>query len=109
MTINVLKTTILSIAAAATLAASVAATPAEARGGRNAAIIGGVAAAAIIGGAVIANSQPRYYGPTPGYVAYDGYAARYPTNCYGGYWARRPVYDRWGNQVGWSRPRFVCP
>ena len=44
-------------------------TAAEARGGRNAAIIGGVAAAAIIGGAIAANSQPRYYAPAPGYVA----------------------------------------
>jgi len=103
--------TILALVAAATVAASVfaAPAPAEARGGRNAAaIVGGVAAAAIIGGA-IANSQPRYYAPEPGYVVYDGYRRPHPTRCRGGYWARRPVYDRWGNVVGYGRARFVCP
>ena len=106
-----MKKTILAIAAAATIAAGTLAAPqqAEARNGRNAAIIGGVAAAAIIGGAIAANSAPRYYAPAPGYVAYDGYYARYPHRCHGGYWARRPVYDRWGNVRGWSRPRFICP
>lgn len=106
-----IKTAILAIAAAATIAAGTLAVPtaAEARGGRNAAIIGGVAAAAIIGGAIAANSGPRYYAPAPGYVAYDGYYQAYPTSCAGGYWARRRLYDRWGNVVGWSRPRFVCP
>ena len=42
-------------------------------------------------------------------VAYDGYSARYPNSCGGGYWARRPIYDRWGNLRGYSRPRFICP
>ncbi len=59
-------------------------------------IIGGLAAGAIIGGA-IANSGPRYYGPEPGYVVYDGYGAPYPASCDGGYWARRPLHDRYGN------------
>jgi hypothetical protein len=106
-----MKKAILAIAAAAIIIGGTLAAPqqAEARGGRNAAIIGGVAAAAIIGGAIVANSQPGYYAPAPGYVAYDGYSARYPIACGGGYWARRPVYDRWGNVRGWSRPRFVCP
>jgi hypothetical protein len=106
-----MKKAILAIAAAAIITAGTLAAPkpAEARGGRNAAIIGGVAAAAIIGGAIAANSRPSYYPPAPGYVAYDGYYARYPISCPGGYWARRPVYDRWGNVRGWSRPRFICP
>ncbi|MDO9411000.1 MAG: hypothetical protein Q7T81_00305 [Pseudolabrys sp.] len=106
-----MKKAILAITAAAIIAAGTLAAPqqAEARGGRNAAIIGGVAAAAIIGGAIAANSGPSYYGPAPGYVAYDGYYGRRPHGCGGGYWARRPVYDRWGNQRGWSRPRFICP
>ena len=97
-----IKSLVLAIAAAATIAAGTFAAPtaAEARGGRN---------AAIIGGAMAANSQPRYYAPAPGYVAYDGYYARYPVSCPGGYWARRPVYDRWGNVRGYSRPRFICP
>ena len=97
-----MRKAILAIAAAAIVVAGTFAVPhqAEARGGRNAAIIGGVAAAAIIGGAIAANSQPRYYAPAPGYVAYDGYSARYPISCPGGYWARRPVYDRWGTVRG---------
>ena len=106
-----MKKTILAIAAAAIIAAGTFAAPqqAEARGGRNATGIGGDAAAAIIGGAIAANGGPSYYAPAPGYVAYDGYRARYPHSCGGGYWARRPIYDRWGNVRGYSRPRFICP
>jgi PXPV repeat (3 copies) len=66
--------TMFKYAAAATLAGALAlaaATPSEARNGRNAAIIGGFAAGALVGAAV-ANSYygPGYYGP--GY--YDDYA-----------------------------------
>jgi hypothetical protein len=108
-----MKKTILAIAGAATIAAGSLSVPttAEARChgcGVGAGIIGGLAAGAIIGGA-IANSQPRYYAPEPGYEVYDGYRRAYPVDCRGGYWARRPLHDRWGNFVGWSRPRFVCP
>jgi hypothetical protein len=108
-----MKKAILAIAAAAVLAVGTLSAPttAEARChgcGVGAGIIGGLAAGAIIGGA-IANSGPRYYGPEPGYVVYDGYRGRYPSDCYGGYWARRPMRDGYGNVVGWSRPRFVCP
>jgi len=104
---------ILAIAAAATIAVGTLSAPttadARCRGcGVGAGILGGLAAGAIIGGA-IANSGPRYYGPEPGYVVYDGYRARYPSDCDGGYWARRRLHDRYGNFVGWSRPRFVCP
>jgi hypothetical protein len=106
-----MRKAVLAIVATAIVVAGTLATPheAEARNGRNAAIIGGVAAAAIIGGAIAANSRPSYYAPAPGYVAYDGYYGRHPNSCYGGYWARRPVYDRWGNVRGYSRPRFICP
>ncbi len=77
--------------------------------GVGAGIIGGLAAGAIIGGA-IANSQPRYYAPPPGYVVYGGYGAPNPMACPGGYWARRPVaFDAYGEPVRWSRPRFICP
>jgi hypothetical protein len=108
-----MKKAILAIAAAATLAVGMLGTPqtaeARCRGcGVGVGIIGGLAAGAIIGGA-IANSGPRYYGPQPGYVVYAGYGARYPDGCPGGYWARRPVRDGYGNVVGWSRPRFICP
>jgi hypothetical protein len=108
-----MKKAILAVAAAATLAAATMSVPAPAEArcygcGVGAGVAGGLIAGAIIGGA-IANSQPRYYAPAPGYVVYDGYGAPYPAECQGGYWARRRLYDRWGNFVGWSKPRFVCP
>jgi hypothetical protein len=108
-----MKKAILAIAAAATIAVATmsAPAPAEARCygcGVGAGVAGGLIAGAIIGGA-IANSQPRYYAPAPGYVVYDGYNHAYPAECDGGYWARRRLYDRGGNFVGWSKPRFVCP
>jgi hypothetical protein len=108
-----MKKAFVAIAAAATLAAATmsAPTPADARCygcAVGAGVAGGLIAGAVIGGA-IANSQPRYYAPAPGYVVYDGYGAPYPAECPGGYWARRRLYDRYGNFVGWSKPRFVCP
>jgi hypothetical protein len=70
---------ILAIATAATLAVGTLSVPttsdARCRGcGVGAGIAAGVIGGVIIGGA-IANSQPRYYGPAPGYVVYEGYAA----------------------------------
>ena len=59
-------------------------------------IFGGLVAGAIVGSA-IANS------------AYPAYGAPVPVGCPGGYWARRPLMDQWGNVVGYSRPRFFCP
>jgi hypothetical protein len=104
-----MKKAILAFAAAATLAASTLTTPTPAEARCTACWVGGAfVGGAIIGGA-IANSQPRYYAPGPGYVVYDGYHAPYPAGCPGGYWARKPLHDRWGNFVGWSKPRFVCP
>ena len=106
-----MKKAILAIAAAATIAAGTLTVPttADARNGRNAAAIGlGILGAAVVGGA-IANSYPRY-APEPGYVVYGGYNAPYPVDCPGGHWSRRPLFDRnTGEQVGWSRPRFICP
>ncbi len=110
-----MKTTMTAIAAAGVLALATVSTTtganADCRGcGVGLGILGGVAAGAIIGGA-IANSQPAYgtYAVAPGYAPYAGYAAPVPVGCPGGYWARRPLVDRWGNVVGYSRPRFFCP
>jgi len=110
-----MKKTILAVAASALLAtASLAPTTAEARNGGAVAagVIGGLAAGAIIGGA-IANSPayayPRAYYPVTGYEPYPVYAAPAPYGCPGGYWARRPIRDRHGYVVGWSRPRYFCP
>jgi hypothetical protein len=107
-----MKKAIFALAAAATIAASTIALPTTAdagcRGcGVGLGVAGGLVAGAIIGGA-IANSQPAY-APAPGYVIYNGYYQPYPTSCPGGYWARRPMRDGYGNVVGWSRPRFICP
>jgi hypothetical protein len=105
-----ITTTALAAAGMLALASVMAPTSADAwcRGcGLAAGIIGGVAAGAIIGGA-IANSAPGY-AVVPGYAPYPAYAAAVPVGCPGGYWARRPLIDRFGNVVGYSRPRFFCP
>jgi hypothetical protein len=108
-----MKKTLFALAAAAAIAAGTLSAPQPAEAychgcAVGAGVAGGLVAGAIIGGA-IANSQPRYYAPAPGYVVYDGYGAPYPAACPGGYWARRPLRDGYGNVVGWSRPRFICP
>jgi hypothetical protein len=107
-----------AVAAAATLAVAVAALPstasAQCRGPACAGAVGlGILGGAIIGGAIAnganAGPPPGYYAPEPGYVPYAGYGAPYPVACPGGYWARRPVVDGYGNVVGYSRPHFFCP
>ena len=111
--------TALAAAAAVALTAAIPSTAdAGCRGcGVGAGIIGGLAAGAIIGGA-IANSGPAYgapapvyggYAPVAGYEPYGEYHGAYPVGCPGGYWARRPLLDPYGNVVGYSRPRFFCP
>ena len=97
--------TLTALVAAATLAGSLAGTAtnasAQGRGFLPGLIVGG-----IVGGAIVGATQPR---AAPGYVVYPGYSAAYPVGCPGGYWARRPLVDQWGNVVGYSRPRFFCP
>jgi hypothetical protein len=111
-----MKKTLLAIAAAAVLAvAALAPTTADARCrgcGVGLGVAAGVAAGAIIGGAIAsqpAYAYPRAYYPVAGYEPYPVYAAPPAYGCPGGYWARRPVRDPYGNVVGWSRPRFFCP
>ena len=109
-----MKTAVLALATVATLAVATVTVPEPAQArcygcAVGAGVIGGLAAGAIIGSA-IANSQPRYYAPAPGYVVYSGYGAPYPVACPGGYWARKPIaFDAYGNPIRWSRPRFICP
>jgi hypothetical protein len=96
-----MKKTLTALVAAATLAGSLAATAPEAaaqgRGFLPGLIVGG-----IVGGAIVAATAPR------GYVVYPGYSA--PVNYPGCYWTRQPVYDAYGNIVGWrGRPFQVCP
>ena len=108
-----MKKSILAIAAAATIVVTTVATldTADAqRRGRNTAIGLGILGGALIGSAIIANSRPRYYGPEPGDVIYDGYERDFPYDCPGGHWARRPTaFNAYGEPVRWSRPRPVCP
>ena len=108
-----IKSAILSIAAAATVAAGLLAAPVPAEARCVGCAVGAGVLGGVIIGSAIANSQPRYYAPAPGYVAYDGYSARYPVSCPGererNFPAEPLVYDRWGNVRGYSRPRFICP
>ncbi len=111
-----MKKSILVLAAVATIAVTSVASIDSAEASRRGRAIGaGIAAgigAAIIGGAIVnspAYGYPRTYYPVAGYEPYPAYGIAAPYGCPGGYWARRPVRDRWGNVVGWSRPRFFCP
>jgi hypothetical protein len=109
---NRMKMTFTALVAAATIATATAAAPTQADArcfgcAVGAGVVGGLVAGAIIGSAV-ANSRPAYVvAPGPGYVAYPAYAAALPgPNCY---WTRMPVYDAFGNVVGWrGRPVAVC-
>jgi hypothetical protein len=107
--------TLTTLTAAATLAAALIAAPTDASAQRRwgpavgLGILGGIAAGAIIG-STIANSYGPAYVVQPGYVPYEGYYGDAPVGCPGGYWARVPRYDPYGNVIGWrSRPRYFCP
>jgi hypothetical protein len=105
-----MRKTIFAIAASALLAvATLAPSTADARC-RGCGIGLGLLGGAILGGAIAsAYAYPRVYYPVDGYEPYPVYAGAVPIGCPGGYWARRPVMDPYGNMVGYSRPRFFCP
>jgi hypothetical protein len=111
-----MKKTLLAIATSAVLAvATLAPTTADARCrgcGVGLGIAGGLVAGAIIGGAIAgsgpAYAYPRAYYPVAGYEPYS-YDMAPAYSCPGGYWARRPIRNPYGEVVGWSRPRFFCP
>jgi len=113
---NSMKKALLALAAASSIAVATVAVPttADARC-RTGCIVGIGVGAAVLGGiaATAGGPPPGYayggYAPVGGYVAYSDYYGPVPVGCPGGYWARRPLYDQWGNQVGWSRPKFFCP
>jgi hypothetical protein len=95
---------------AGTLAASATSADAQYRRGWG---VGPAVGLGILGGVIvgsaIANSYGRQYVVEPGWEPYAAYRVRGPVGCPGGYWARRPVVDGYGNMVGYSRPRFFCP
>lgn len=73
------------------------------RGGGGAAI-GGFVAGALLGGALA--SQPRYYGPGPGYAYGPGYGGSEVQYCL----SRFKSYDpRSGTYLGYDGYRHPCP
>ena len=89
-----MKKTFAAFVAVATIAGSLAATPASAQRGVAAGLVGGLIGGAIIGGA-IASSRPAYAAPAPVYV--DDYPA-----C-------RMVRERFWDGYGWRYRRVeVC-
>ena len=89
---SIFKKTLVTAVTAAVLAASLAATPASAANGRNAAFFGGLVGGLAIGALAAGAYQGGYYDP--------GYGG----DCY---FDRRPVYNHWGDMVGYRRVR-VC-
>jgi len=110
-----MKKTLAAIAAVALVAAAslTTSTDANAQWRRGWGWGPGAFVAGVVGGAVIGSMIARSYGPQyvvePGWEPYPVYRVRGPVGCPGGYWARRPLVDPYGNVVGWSKPRFFCP
>ena len=108
-----MKKAVFAIAVVSVLAVEIAGapSPAYARPTSGCAIESDVDAA--IAGSALTGPRWGYawwrYAPTPGYVVYSGSYRPQPVDCPGGYWTRLPILDKWGNQVCWSRPKFVCP
>jgi hypothetical protein len=99
-----MKKMLTAVLAAATIAVALAGSTNDAaawrRGWGPGAFLAGVVGGAIIAGAIM-NSRPR------GYVVYEEYDEPLPrADCY---WTRQPVFDRYGNRIGWrGRPVAVC-
>ena len=84
------------------------AVPMSAHAGGGGASRSGFVTEALIGVPVGGPSYGAAYTPLAGYEPFS-YAAPFPVACPGGYWAHRPLVDRWGNVFGYSLPRFFCP
>jgi hypothetical protein len=98
-----MKKTLTAVLAAATIAVALAGSTNEAaawrRGWGPGAFLAGVVGGAIIAGAIM-SSRPR------GYVVYEYDEPLPRADCY---WTRQPVFDAYGNQIGWrGRPVAVC-
>jgi hypothetical protein len=96
---EVMKKTLLALAAVSTLALSTIVAPAPAHAQRylGAAIAGGLIGGAIVGGAVAAGPgyyAPGYYGPGYGYYGGPAYVA-----APGCYWQRQRFWDGYGWRI----------
>jgi hypothetical protein len=99
-----MKKTLSALAAAATVATAIAAAPTPADAGCWGCAVGAGAVGGFIAGAIVGNAVAN---AAPGYVVYPAYAAPLPGP--GCYWTRMPVYDMYGNVIGWrGRPVAVC-
>jgi hypothetical protein len=99
--------TIIKYAAAVALTGALAvamATPSQARGGRNAAVIGGFVAGAVVGAAVANSYGPGYYGD-PGYAYGPGYGPGYGYESDYAYEAG-PVYVQPGPRYYYGGQRY---
>ncbi len=97
-----LKRTATAAFAALALAATVAATPAQAGNGRNAAFAAGAVGGLALGALAVGAMTAPAYGAPRAYYAEP--APRYRRAC----WTeRQPVYDNWGDYAGTRRVR-VC-
>ena len=86
---TIFRKTLAAAMTTAVIAGSLAATPASAKYGRNAAFFGGLAIGALAGGAFA-----------------GGYSGGYGGG-YGCWIDSRPVYNHWGDIIGYRRVR-VC-
>jgi hypothetical protein len=69
---------------------------------------GGVAMGAVVGTPLGGPYVGPAFTPIVGFEPFS-FDAPFPIACPGGYWAHRPIVDRWGNVRGYSEPRFFCP
>jgi hypothetical protein len=96
---EVMRKTLMALAAIATLAVSAAASPANAQRGFGAGLAAGVIGGAIVGGALAGPGYyygPGYYpGPRYGYYG-PGYAGDYYGGCY---WQRQRFWDGYGWRI----------
>ena len=70
--------------------------------------IGGIEMGAVIGAPLGGPYYHPGYAPLVGWEPFS-YNAPVPVACPGGYWAHRPLVDRWGHVYGYSVARFFCP
>jgi hypothetical protein len=91
---SIFKKTLAVAMTTAVIAGTMAATPASARYGRNAAFFGGLAIGALAGGALSGGYGGGYYNSGYGYG--------------GGCWVeQRPRYNHWGDVIGYYNVR-IC-